>query len=68
MKSQDLTHLCESIEALKVEITNIDTKFNEFKSDIVETLRKNMEKCGEKIIMKSTEKPKHDIKEAFSTP
>lgn len=68
MKAQDLVHLCESVGTLKVEMGNIDTKINEFKADIIETLRQNMEKCEENIIMKLADFPQHDITEAVSTP
>ena len=37
MKVQDSAHLCESVEELKVQMTNIDKKFNDFKADIIET-------------------------------
>ena len=36
---------------LKIEIDRLNEKMNHFKAEIIETLKKDMEKCKEKIIV-----------------
>ena len=54
IRVQDLS-LDESVCALKIEIDRVDTKINDFKAEIIETLRRDMEKKEEEIIMKLKE-------------
>ena len=41
----------EQAGTLNTEIERLNQKMNDFKAEIIETLRKDMEKCEEKIII-----------------